>query len=68
MYHTGIINRLDYLKDLGIDAIWLNPIYSSPLIDSGYDISNYTDIHPLFGNLQDFDELIREAHNRGMSQ
>lgn len=62
----GIINRLDYLKDLGIDAIWLNPIYSSPLIDSGYDISNYTDINPLFGNLQDFDELIREAHNRDL--
>ncbi|XP_017757512.1 PREDICTED: LOW QUALITY PROTEIN: maltase A3-like [Eufriesea mexicana] len=62
----GIINRLDYLKDLGIDAIWLNPIYSSPLIDSGYDISNYIDIHSLFGNLQLFYEFIEQAHNHDL--
>ncbi|KAL6424456.1 hypothetical protein ACFW04_009900 [Cataglyphis niger] len=60
----GIINRLDYLNDLGIETIWLNPIYPSPLIDSGYDVSNYTDIHPLFGDLNIFDNFIREAHNR----
>ncbi|CAK9822936.1 Maltase 1 [Anthophora retusa] len=62
----GIINRLDYLQDLGIDTIWLNPIYSSPLIDSGYDISNYIDINPLFGNLQHFDEFVNEAHKRDL--
>ncbi|CAL7951109.1 unnamed protein product [Xylocopa violacea] len=62
----GIISRLDYLQDLGIDTIWLNPIYSSPLIDSGYDISNYTSVHPLFGSLQDFDKLIQKAHDRDL--
>ncbi|CAK9813318.1 Maltase 1 [Anthophora quadrimaculata] len=62
----GIINRLDYLQDLGINTIWLNPIYSSPLIDSGYDISNYVDINPLFGNLQHFDEFVKEAHKRDL--
>lgn len=61
----GIISRLDYLKDLGIDALWLNPIYSSPLVDSGFDISNYTDINPLFGSIQHFNELVYEAHERG---
>ncbi|XP_076637595.1 maltase A3 [Colletes latitarsis] len=60
----GIISRLDYLNDLGIDAIWLNPVYPSPLIDSGYDISNYIDINPLFGNLEQFDEFVKEAHHR----
>ncbi|XP_043255115.1 maltase 1-like [Colletes gigas] len=60
----GIISRLDYLNDLGIDVIWLNPVYPSPLIDSGYDISNYTDINPLFGSLEQFDELVKEAHHR----
>ncbi|XP_025261733.1 probable maltase [Camponotus floridanus] len=62
----GIINRLDYLNNLGIETIWLNPIYPSPLIDSGYDVSNYTDIHPLFGDLNVFDNFIQEAHNRGL--
>ncbi|KZC06345.1 PREDICTED: maltase 1-like [Dufourea novaeangliae] len=62
----GIISRLDYVKDLGVDTIWVNPIYPSPLIDSGYDISNYTDINPVFGSLKDFDELINEAHARDL--
>ncbi|XP_011699400.1 PREDICTED: maltase A1-like [Wasmannia auropunctata] len=62
----GIISRLDYIKDLGIETIWLNPVYTSPLVDSGYDVSNYTDIDPLFGNLYDFDNLVQEAHNRGL--
>ncbi|XP_050589490.1 maltase A3-like isoform X2 [Bombus affinis] len=62
----GITNRLDYLQELGIDTIWLNPIYSSPLKDSGYDISDYTEINPLFGNLQVFDEFIQQAHKRDL--
>jgi alpha-glucosidase len=61
----GIITRLDYCRWLGIDAVWLSPIYPSPMIDFGYDISNFTDIHPLFGTLSDFDALISEA--RGLN-
>jgi len=62
----GIITRLDYLKSLNIDAVWLSPIYPSPMEDFGYDISNYTDIHPLFGNMDDFDQLLAAVHKRGM--
>ncbi|XP_032669434.1 alpha-glucosidase-like [Odontomachus brunneus] len=62
----GIINRLGYIQDLGVETIWLSPVYSSPLIDSGYDVSNYTDIHALFGDLNDFDNLVRESHKRGL--
>lgn len=57
----GIISRLDYCRWLGINAVWLSPIYPSPMIDFGYDISNFTDIHPLFGTLSDFDALISDA-------
>jgi len=60
----GIIQRLDYLYWLGIDAIWISPIYPSPMRDFGYDISRYKDIHPVFGTLADFDELVAEAHER----
>ena len=61
----GIIRRLDYLEELGIDAVWLSPVYCSPQDDNGYDISDYQDIDPMFGNLSDMEELIREAkkHN-----
>ncbi|EFN81919.1 alpha-glucosidase [Harpegnathos saltator] len=62
----GIAIRLDYIEDLKVQTICLSPIYPSPLIDSGYDISNYTDVHPLFGDLDDFDVLVRESHNRGL--
>ncbi|MBT1702245.1 alpha-amylase family glycosyl hydrolase [Chryseosolibacter indicus] len=62
----GIITRLDYIKNLGIDAVWISPIYPSPMADFGYDISDYTGIHPLFGSLADFDVLLKEIHNRGM--
>lgn len=62
----GIISRLDYLKELGIDAIWLSPVYRSPQDDNGYDISDYRDIDPIFGTLKDMEELIREAGNRGI--
>lgn len=64
---AGIIQRLDYLSDiLGVDAIWLSPIYPSPMHDFGYDISDYCDIHPLFGSMADFDRLLAEVHQRGM--
>jgi alpha-glucosidase len=62
----GILSRLDYLEWLGVDAVWLSPIYPSPMADFGYDISNYTDIDPLFGTLADFDHLAEEVHRRGM--
>jgi len=58
----GIIEKLNYLKDLGIDAIWLSPIYPSPMNDFGYDISDYKNIDPIFGDLKKFDELISKAH------
>ena len=60
----GVINKLDYIKSLGVGAIWLTPIYPSPMIDNGYDISDYTAINPLFGTMEDFDELIAEAKAR----
>ena len=62
----GIIQRLDYLKELGVNAVWLSPIYPSPMCDFGYDISDYTGIHPLFGTMTDFDRLLKEVHDRGM--
>lgn len=63
----GIINKLDYLKDLGIGIVWLSPIYCSPFADQGYDISDYYNIHPLFGTMDDFDELLAEAKKRDIS-
>src|ERR671932_1262485 len=63
---SGIMNQLDYLQWLGVDAVWLSPIYPSPMADFGYDISDYTDVHPLFGTLADFDALVAEAHRRGI--
>jgi alpha-glucosidase len=62
----GITARLDYLQSLGIDAIWLTPIYPSPQVDFGYDISNYTAIDPQFGTMDDFDTLVREAGRRNI--
>ncbi len=63
---NGISSRLDYLADLGIDAIWLSPFYPTPDKDFGYDISNYMDVDPRFGSLADFDRLTAEAHQRGI--
>ena len=63
---SGIIAKMDYLQWLGVDAIWLSPIYPSPMADFGYDISDYTNVHPLFGNLQDMDTLVQEAHQRDL--
>jgi alpha-glucosidase len=62
----GITERLDYLKNLGIDAIWLTPIYPSPGVDYGYDISNYTAIDPMYGTMADFENLVAEARKRGI--
>lgn len=62
----GVINKLDYLQDLGIDVIWLSPMYKSPNDDNGYDISDYQDIMGEFGTMEDFDELLTSIHERGM--
>lgn len=62
----GIIQRLDYIRSLGATVIWLCPIYASPLIDNGYDISDYYAIHPELGTMEDFDCLLRQAHQRGL--
>lgn len=62
----GIIRKLDYLQNLGIDAIWLSPHYPSPQFDFGYDIMNYTDVHPEYGDLDDFQRFLEGAHRRGM--
>ena len=63
----GIISRLDYLRELGIDGIWLSPVCQSPQVDNGYDISDYCAIDPMFGSLSDMEELIREAEKRGIT-
>jgi len=63
---NGIIQRLDYLKSLSIGAIWISPIFPSPMHDFGYDVADYCDIHPMFGTLADFDRLLAEAHARGL--
>ena len=62
----GIIGRLDYLSALGVDVLWLSPVYPSPQDDNGYDISDYQGIEPTFGTLADFDELLVGVHDRGM--
>ena len=63
---AGIVNRLPYLSELGIDAVWLSPVFTSPMADFGYDISDYTGIDPLFGTMQDFDALVIAAHEAGL--
>ncbi|GAC1464622.1 MAG: alpha-amylase family glycosyl hydrolase [Ktedonobacteraceae bacterium] len=62
----GIVRKLDYLQWLGVDALWLSPIYPSPMADFGYDITNYADVHPLFGTLDDLDTLLDQAHRRNL--
>ena len=63
---VGITSRLDYVADLGVDAIWLSPVFTSPMKDFGYDVSNYRDIDPTFGTLEDFDHLVAKAHSLGL--
>lgn len=62
----GIISKLDYIKSLGVDVIWTTPMYVSPMMDNGYDIADYYNIDPIFGNINDFEELLKETHKRGM--
>src|SRR5437773_9648020 len=62
----GLTRRLDYLQDLGVTVIWLLPFYPSPLKDDGYDIADYTDVHPSYGTLRDFQAFLDEAHRRGL--
>jgi oligo-1,6-glucosidase len=62
----GVISKLDYLKHLGVDVVWLSPIYKSPQVDMGYDIADYKDIDPRYGTLEDVDELIAGLHKRDM--
>src|SRR5688572_2844290 len=62
----GLSEKLDYLQDLGVTAIWLLPFYPSPLMDDGYDIADYTAVHPSYGTVRDVRSFIREAHRRGL--
>src|SRR6266576_3678435 len=62
----GIERRLDYLASLGIDAIWISPMYPSPMADFGYDVTDYCGVDPRFGTLADFDDLLAQAHRRGL--
>ncbi len=62
----GIIEKLPYLKELGVDFLWLNPIYTSPNVDNGYDIADYQGIQPEFGTMEDFQELLDQAHQLGL--
>jgi alpha-glucosidase len=63
---VGITSRLDYLEHLGVDAIWLSPIYPSPMVDFGYDVTDHTGVDALFGTLEHFDGLVTGAHQRGL--
>ena len=63
---AGITGKLDHLSWLGVDAVWLSPIFPSPMVDFGYDIADYTDVDPIFGTFEDFEALLGEAHGRGM--
>ncbi len=62
----GIIEKLDYIKELGVDIVWICPVYKSPMVDNGYDISDYRNINPEFGTLEDWKELINGLHERGI--
>ena len=63
----GIISKLDYLKELGVDIIWITPFFTSPMVDNGYDVADFCDINPLFGTMKDMDQLIEECNKRDMS-
>ena len=58
----GVISKINYIKSLGVDAIWLSPFFTSPMKDMGYDVSDYTSVDPIFGTMDDFEHLISQAH------
>lgn len=62
----GIVSRLDYIKSIGVDTVWLSPVYESPRVDQGYDVANQREIDPMMGTMEDWEELLRETHARGM--
>lgn len=62
----GLTEKLDYIKDLGANVIWLTPIFKSPLVDNGYDIADYEAINPIYGTMNDFDEMLKKAHQKGL--
>jgi len=62
----GIISELAYLSWLGVESVWISPFYPSPMVDFGYDVSNYTDVDPIFGDMATFDELVQQAHRYGI--
>ncbi|MFM7144592.1 MAG: alpha-amylase family glycosyl hydrolase, partial [Alphaproteobacteria bacterium] len=62
----GLLQRLPHVAGLGVDAIWLSPVFRSPMADFGYDVSDYREVDPIFGTLADFDRLVAEAHRRGL--
>ena len=62
----GITQRLPHIASLGVDAIWISPFFKSPMLDFGYDVSNYTEVDPMFGTMADFDSMIAEAHRLGL--
>lgn len=65
---SGITQKADYFTDIGVNAIWLSPIYKSPMADFGYDIANFTAIDPIFGTMDDFDELVSKLKDIGESR
>lgn len=62
----GLIEKLDYIKNLGANVIWLTPIFKSPLVDNGYDIADYQAINPIYGTMDDFKKLLSKAHEKGL--
>ncbi|HEX6634387.1 MAG TPA: alpha-amylase family glycosyl hydrolase, partial [Usitatibacter sp.] len=62
----GLTGKLDYIRDLGVNTIWLLPFYPSPMLDDGYDVADYRNVHPAYGTRQDFRRFVREAHARGL--
>ena len=62
----GIESRIDYLAEIGVEAVWISPFFTSPMIDFGYDISNFTDVDPIFGTMDDFKSLLNLAHERDL--
>lgn len=63
--YTGVVNKLDYLRSIGVKAVWLSPFFQSPMDDMGYDISDYRKVDPTFGDLNVFDDMVKGAHERG---